>query len=360
MIYNGTILSTAHLNWMLNMKKFLLTVLLGLLINHSLALAESIEEQQEELRKVLTLRFKYENLKKIRDSYEKELNILEAQYERNKQIEDFQKKQRPDNIQTAVYTKPFEFISSAEWDQSLKQYASELTVTKIPRKNSTDLIFHFPNISNTTQTKLETYKIPAPTWKVTSVLLSSGKLLTIDQVISSKLDQQSITVETDNAAILKINLLMEYQVPSENNTKTILSQSQSYANDIMLIPSFDNVATLQLTQAKANSIIHIDAVDVRNNTLASKSSARLTNTNDLSTQAIRIDMLKGFIKALDDKEIKNSKDAVEYLVQNTESYLISANDPTRQLSQAFAGKIEQIIVYTIAEPIEKQYNFSIY
>ncbi|GAA5099798.1 hypothetical protein [Wohlfahrtiimonas larvae] len=342
------------------MKRFLLTVVLGLFVNQTLTWADTLEEQQEEFRKVLTMRFKYENLKSIRDNYEKELNVLEAQYERNKQIEDFQKKQRPDNIQTAVYTKPFAFTSATEWDQLLKGYSESLTVTKIPRKNSTDLIFHFPNISSATQSKFETYKIQTPTWKVISVLLSSGKLIPVDKTISPKLDEQSITVETNNASILKINLVMNYQLPSEKNAKTILTQNNPNGNDMMLLPSFDNVATLQLTQEKANSIIHIDAIDVRNNTLATKTPEKITNTNDLSTQAIRIDMLKGFIKALDDKEIKNQKDAIEYLVNNSESYLISSNSTIRQLSKSFTGKIEQVVVYTIDTPIEKHYEFSIY
>lgn len=342
------------------MKKILLTVLLGVLANQSITWAQSIEEQQEELRKVLTMRFKYENLKSIRDNYEKELNVLEAQYQRNKQIEDFQKKQVPDDIRTAVYTTPFTFISSEAWEQNMMNYAKELTVTKIPRKASSDLIFHFPTISNQMKSQLENYKIPAPTLTVVSVLLSSGKIIPIDKIISPKLDEQSITVETDNASILKINLAMTYQLPTEKNSKTILTQQKPSENGISLLPSFDNVVTLQLTQDKAQSIIQIDATDVRSNTLAAKSSEKINNVNDLSTQAIRIDMLKGFIKALDDKEIKNQKDATEYLVKNSESYLISSNNTMRQLTKSFAGKIEQVIIYTIDKPTEKQYTFSIY
>jgi len=342
------------------MKNFLITVFIGLLTSQIFVWADIIEAQQEEFRKTLTLRFKYENLKSIRDNYEKELNVLEAQYERNKQIEDFQKKQTPDEITTTVYTTPFIFKSSEEWNQYITNYAKAVTVTKIPRKSSTDLVFHFPNISNKIKTQLETYKIQIPTLKVVSVLLSSGKLVPIDQIISSKLDEQSITVDTNNASILKINLLITYQLPTEKNSKTILSSQIPDANGMTLLPNFDNIVLLQLTQDKVNSIIQIDAVDVRGNTLASKSSEKITNTNDLSTQAIRIDMIKGFIKAIDDREIKNQKEAVEYLVNNSESYLISNNNTVRQLSKSFAGKIEQIIIYTIDAPIEKEYEFSIY
>lgn len=364
MIYQG-----AHLycrlfimlsNWTSHMKKILLAVLLGVLASQSATLAESIEEQQEELRKVLTMRFKYENLKSIRDNYEKELNVLEAQYQRNKQIEDFQKKQPAAEIKTAVYTTPFTFISNEVWEQNIINYAKDLTVTKIPRKDSSDLIFHFPTISNQMKSQLDTYKIQAPTLKVVSVLLSSGKIIPLDKTISPKLDEQSITVDTDNASILKINLAMTYQVPTEQNSKTILTQQKPSENGMTLLPSFDNVVVLQLTQDKAQSIIQIDATDVRSNTLASKSAEKINNANDLSTQAIRIDMLKGFIKALDDKEIKNQKDAAEYLVKNSEPYLISSNNSMRQLTKSFAGKVEQVIIYTIDEPIEKQYTFSIY
>ncbi len=342
------------------MKKFLLTVLIGLFANQNFVWADTIEEQQEEFRKVLTLRFKYENLKSIRDNYEKELNVLEAQYERNKQIEDFQKKQRPDDIRTSVYTTPFTFISSETWEQNILDYAKELSVTKIPRKSSTDIIFHFPTVSNKMKAQLETYNIQIPTLKVASVLLSSGKLIPVDQVISSKLDEQSVTIETDNASILKINLAMNYQLPTETNARTILTAHKPDTNGMMLLPSFDNVVTLQLTQEKADAIIQIDATDIKGNTLASKSSEKIANTNDLSTQAIRIDLIKGFIKALDDREIKNQKDAVDYLTKNSESYLASSNNTVRQLTKSFAGKIEQVIIYTIGTPIDKTYEFSIY
>ncbi len=353
-------LTVTHFNWILNMKKLLLTVLIGLFAHQAFSWADTLEEQQAEFRKVLSLRFKYESLKSIRDNYEKELNVLEAQYERNKQIEDFQRKQRPDDIRTAVYTSPFSFISSETWEQTTIKYAQELKVTKIPRRASTDLIFHFPSISNKLKSQLETYKIQLPTLKVVSVLLSSGKLIPVDQTISYKLDEQSIAVDTGNASILKINLAMNYQLPTDKNLKIILTAQNSDSNGIMLLPSFDNVATLQLTQDQIDSIIQIDAVDIRGNTLASKSAEKTTNTNDLSTQAIRIDMLQGFIKAIDDKEIQNQQQAVEYLVKNSESYLISSNNAVRQLTKSFTGKIEQVIVYTIDEPVEKEYKFSIY
>ena len=353
-------LSITHSNWVLNMKKFLLTVLIGLFANQTFIWADTLEEQQEEFRKVLTLRFKYENLKSIRDNYEKELNVLEAQYERNKQIEDFQKKQRPDDIRMSVYTTPFTFMSSEIWEQNILDYAKELTVTKIPRKGSTDIIFHFPTVSNKMKTQLDTYNIQVPTLKVVSVLLSSGKLIPVDKAISSKLDEQSITVETDNASILKINLAMDYQLPTETNSQTILTAQTPDANGMALLPSFDNVVTLQLTQEKADSIIQIDATDIKGNTLASKSSEKITNTNDLSTQAIRIDLIRGFIKALDDKEIKNQKDAADYLANNAESYLTSSNNTVRQLTKSFAGKVEQAIIYTVGTPINKTYEFSIY
>lgn len=208
--------------------------------------------------------------------------------------------------------------------------------------------------------QLETYNIQIPTLKVASVLLSSGKLIPVDQVISSKLDEQSVTIETDNASILKINLAMNYQLPTETNARTILTAHKPDTNGMMLLPSFDNVVTLQLTQEKADAIIQIDATDIKGNTLASKSSEKIANTNDLSTQAIRIDLIKGFIKALDDREIKNQKDAVDYLTKNSESYLASSNNTVRQLTKSFAGKIEQVIIYTIGTPIDKTYEFSIY
>ena len=191
-------------------------------------------------------------------------------------------------------------------------------------------------------------------------MLSSGKLIPVDPTISSKLDEQSITVDTDNASILKINLAMDYQLPTETNSKTILTTHQPNSNDMTLLPAFDNVVTLQLTQEKADSIIQIDATDIKGNTLASKSSEKIANTNDLSTQALRIDLIKGLIKAMDDKEIKNQKDVVDYLVKNSESYLISSNNTVRQLTKSFAGKIEQVIIYTIGAPINKTYEFSIY
>lgn len=353
-------LSITHFHWVLNMKKFLLTVFIGLLIGQNFTWADTIEQQQEEFRNILTLRFKYENLKSIRDNYEKELNVLEAQYERNKQIEDFQKKQRPEIIKTSIYTTPFVFTSHDEWNNLIMKYASQLSVTKIPRKTTTDIIFHFPNIPSKIKNQLDSYKIQMPILTVTSVLLSSGKLLPVDKTISPKLDEQSITVETDGASILKINLKMNYQLPTTQNAQTILTQQNPNQNDITLLPSFDNVAALQLTQEKADSIIQIDALDIRGNALASKGSEKITNINDLSTQAIRIDMLKGFIKALDDKEIKNQKDAVDYLVKHSESYLVSSANTIRHLSKPFAGKIEQVIVYTVNEPENKEYQFSIY
>ncbi|MGL4675376.1 MAG: hypothetical protein ACRCXK_10995, partial [Wohlfahrtiimonas sp.] len=286
------------------MKKFLMTVFLGLLTSQSFTWPDTLEQQQEEFKKILTLRFKYENLKSIRDNYEKELNVLEAQYQRNKQIEDFQKRQRPEAIKTAVYTTPFIFTNGDEWNDSIINYANQLSVTKIPRKTSTDIIFHFPNVSSKMKSQLDNYKIQVPTLKVVSVLLSSGKLIAVDKTISAKLDEQSIAVETEGASILKINLVMNYQLPTEKNAKTILTQQKPNQNDMTLLPSFESVALLQLSQAKADSIIQIDAIDMRGNTLASKGAEKLTNINDLSTQAIRIDMLQNFIKALDDREIK--------------------------------------------------------
>ena len=234
-------LSITHSNWVLNMKKFLLTVLIGLFANQTFIWAETLKEQQEEFRKVLTLRFKYENLKSIRDNYEKELNVLEAQYERNKQIEDFQRKQRPDDIRMSVYTTPFTFMSSETWEQNIIEYAKTLTITKIPRTASTDIIFHFPTVSNKMKNQLETYNIQVPTLKVVSVLLSSGKLIPVDKIISSKLDEQSITVETDNASILKVNLSMDYQLPTETNAKTILTAQKPDANGIALLPYLGQV-----------------------------------------------------------------------------------------------------------------------
>lgn len=342
------------------MKRILITVFLGILTCQPLILADTLEQQQEEFRKILSLRFKYENLKSIRDNYEKELNVLEAQYERNKQIEDFQKRQRPDVIRMAVYTTAFNFISSEEWNKNITNYADELTVTKIPRRSSTDVVFHFPTLSAKIKSQFDTYKIEIPTLKVVSVLLSSGKLVPIDQIISSKIDEQSITVETDNASILKINLIMDYEIPAEDNIKTTLTEMNPNSHGIMLLPTFENTALLQLDQDTADNIIQIDAMDDKGNILAARGSEKIVNINDLSTQAIRIDMIKSFLKAMDDKEIKNQKDAVNFLVDNSESYLLSANNTTRHLSKAFSGKIAQVIIYTTGTPIKKQYEFSIY
>lgn len=342
------------------MKKILATLLMTILASQSTLLAETMDAQKEALQQTLTLRFKHETLKSIKENYEKELNVLEAQYARNKQIEDFQKRQRPDAIRTAVYTSPFPFITDEEWKESLIGYANQMSVTKVPRRNSTEIIFHFPEVSTQFKNRLETYRLEVPTLKVISVLLSSGKLIEVDKNISPKISEQSITLETDNASILKINLLMDYQVPNDNSAKTILTAQSPTAHGMTLLPSFDSVVLLQLDSQKAESIIHIDAQDARGNTLATKTPEKVNNVNDLSTQAIRIDLLKGFVQAIENKDIKNQKEAVDYFLKHSEAYLKSSNNTNRQLTKGFSGIVDKVIIYTAEEPMPEQYSFSIY
>lgn len=342
------------------MLKIITLFILSILINHSLSWSQTIEQQQEELRSILELRFKNENLKAIRDAYEKELFILEAQYDRNKQIEDFQKRQQADTITTAVYTSKFNYVTPDQWQKNLTKYADDITVTKINRQNTTELIFHFPTKNSHTKKQFETYRLPTPTIKVVSVLLASRKLVEINQVISPKINEQTVSVKTDNASILKINLEMTYQIPAEETFMTILTPNQANQNGLTLLPAFDNVALLQLSKDKADSIIHIEAIDMRGNALATHSPEKLININNLSTQAMRIDMLKSFLASLDNQTIKNQHEAIDFLLKNSESYLLSANNTQRQLSKSFTGKIEQVIVYAVDNLQTLNYKFSIY
>lgn len=342
------------------MKKILTTLLLVISFNQSLLWSNTLENQQEELKKILSLRFKYDNLKNIRDNYEKELHVLEIQYERNKQIEDFQKRQKEEEIKTAVYTSPFNFITSQEWEQGFIKYVNAISLTKVARRNSTELIFHFPPISSKIKNQLNNYRTEMPIVKVTSVLLSSGKLITVDKKISAKIDEQSLSIETEDATVLKVNLSMTYLLPIEKNAKVILSKQSPNNHDMQLLPAFNNVALIELDAKKATSIIQIDAIDVKGNTLATRTPEKLNNINELSIQATRIDLLANFIQAIDDRTIKNTQEAIDFFVENSASYLVSVNKQTRHLSKSFAGKIEQVVIYTIDNPIEKQYDFSIY
>lgn len=342
------------------MKKNLALIFLGIILIQSFSWTNTLESQQEELKKILTLRFKYENLKNIRENYEKELNVLELQYERNKKIEDFQKKQPEEEIKTPVYTTVFNFIPTAIWEDNFIKYADTIKLTEVPRRSTTELIFNFPSISSKIKNQLSTYKTQMPIVTVTSVLLASGKLLEINKVVSPKIDEQSITVPTEGASIVKVNLSMSYFLPIEQNSKTILSRETPKLNDMELLPSFKNVAMIELEATKADTIIQIDAVDVKGNYLATRTTERISNTNDLSTQAIRIDLLRNFLKAIDDRDIKTPQDALDFLLKNSDAYLIAFNKSTRHLSKSFAGNIEQIIVYTIDGTTEKKHDFSIY
>lgn len=342
------------------MKKSISIMILSLLLGNANVWANELSDQQAELEASLTLRFKYESLANMRESYEKELHVLETQYQRNKQIEDFQKKQRPDSIKTPVYTRPYAFISSEEWQQSTLEYVNNIKTTEIPRRNATEVVFHFPNVSSKIKNNFPEYRIDPPKITVVSVLLSSGKLIKFDKIISSRPDEQSITVETEGSTILKINLIMNYQIPNENSSKIILSKDKPNSNGIVLIPSFDNVVTLQLSANKANSVMHIDAVDVRGNTLASQSAQKTNNINDLSTMSMRIEILQEFIEAVDKKEVKNKEEAIKFIVDHSGAYLQSYNNPIRELSKSFTGKIEQAIIYTIDNPKNLEYSFSLY
>lgn len=342
------------------MHKIITTFLMGLFIISMIASANTLNDQKEELKQSLTQRFKFENLRNIRNNYEKEIAVLETQYQRNKQIDDFQKRQRPDAIKTSVYTSPFSFISSKEWDEGILNYSQRITITKIPRRTTTEVIFHFPELPTSVKNNLITYRLEAPVIKVASVLLSSGKLLPIDKVISPKFDEQSITIPTDNATILKINLEMDYQIPNELSSKVILTRDNPSSNNISLLPSFDNVVLIQLNQDLINSIINIDATDDKGNTLASKTSEKTNDINYLSTQALRIELIKGFLKAMDDKKINNNQEAIDYFVNHSDAYLTSLNNPIRQLAKSFSGNIEQVIIYITDQPINKKQSFAIY
>ena len=89
------------------MKNKLLILFLSIILSQQFSWSDTLEAQREELKKILTLRLQYENLKNIREIYEKELNVLKLQYERNKQIADFQKNQPEEQIKTPIYTTAF-------------------------------------------------------------------------------------------------------------------------------------------------------------------------------------------------------------------------------------------------------------
>lgn len=342
------------------MKKILISLIIGIIASQSFLLANLIEEQKKALEQSLSLLFKYKNVQQIKEMYAAELNILEIQYERNKQVEDFQKRQQPEVVRTPIFTSPSTLISSKEWEEKTLDYANKISVTKIPRRSNTELVFHFPQMNPTIYSALDSYKIQFPTLKVVSVLLSSGKLLTVDQTISSKVREQSITIETDGDTILKINLKIDYQIPNESNAKTILSASNPSVNGITLLPSFANVMLLKLSEDKVNSIIYIDAEDRSGYTLATKTEEKIINTNDLSTQSSRIELLKGLIKGIDDKKIKFPREASDYLIKNSDKYLEFLSNPTRELSKTFSGDISRIIIYTAENPVNKTLEFSLY
>lgn len=342
------------------MKNKLLILFLSIILSQQFSWSDTLEAQREELKKILTLRLQYENLKNIREIYEKELNVLKLQYERNKQIADFQKNQPEEQIKTPIYTTAFTLMPAAEWEETFIQYAKDIKLTKIVRGTNTDLIFTFPNMSNRIKNLLDNYNTAIPVVTVNSVLLSSGKLLQFDQIISSKLDEQSILVATEGSSILKINLSMSYILPVEKNPKTILSREHPQKNEMTLLPSFKSDVIIELDADKANSIVQIDAVDVQGNNLATKVTEKISNANDLTTQLIRIQLLENFIQALDDKKIQNSKDALDFFLANSDEYLVAANQSIRHVTKSFAGNIEQVVVYTIDGTVEKKYNFSIY
>lgn len=341
------------------MKKIFAMALFSIMTTQTTVWADSLAEQQESLRNTLNFRFKQETLKNIKEIYEKELDVLEVQYQRNKKLEEFQNKQTADIVSVPVFTHPFKFITSSEWDKGTINYANLIKALKVTHGAETELQFSFPEVSPELEAQISRYKINPPKFTVVSVLLSSGKLLKLDQMINDS-DHKAVTVATDGAKVLKINLEMRYQSPDEQNAKTVLTRNDPERNGITLLPSFDNVVTLQMDERKANAIVQVDALDAKGNTLSTKVAEKISTINDLENQATRINMIKELINKIDDRSIKNNVEAINFIVEKSIDPIKGNTANQRVYTKTFLGKVSKVLVYTTDQSEVKTYSFSIY
>lgn len=337
------------------MKKLWLLLLLSLSVQTGLT--EHLSPLQTEFKESLALRFTHDQFQNLMMSYQQELHNTQQQLNRTERLMEREKNSAPAGL--AVYTLPFQLIPPQVFHQALRSYADNITVTKIQRPQRTEVIFHFPPLDKNISNAFSRYHLMAPKITVTSVLLSNGQALTVNKVISSNVGEQSLSLPTKDATILKINLTLDYQIP-ENVQSFTLTKLDPIKDGVRWMPSADHVVVLELNEPIANEIIYIDGQNSAGKTLAAEQNDRINNPNEIAILKARIALYRGLLEAVNAKTVRNNQEALDHLVTHAENLLMLQSDPRRELVRVFSHPISTVTVYKVGNAMDKQYNFALY
>lgn len=338
------------------MKKLWLMFLLHTMLL-PMSLADSLTPLQQAYQQSLSLRFKHDQLQNIAHSFQKELHSSQQQLIRTERLIALEKQSQPTGL--VAYTLPFQLIPPNVWQQAALSYANHITVTKIQRNQRMEVIFNFPPFDKNISNAFARYRLTPPAIKVTSVLLSSGQSIEINRRISTNVGEQSLSIPTGDATILKINLVMDYQVPKEVRTFT-LTKLDATQNGVRWMPSATHIVVLELTESLAEDIIHVDGKNREGKTLAADQNDRIYNPNEVAILQARIALYTQMLTAIREQHIHTNQEALDYLVMHAENLLTLQDDPRRELVRVFTSPVSEVIIYQVGDALDLQHLFAIY